>query len=1217
MNERAVSNLKSQRRWILVITLVVAVAVCAITLFSTRAASPAAGTITPSTVTPLTWTGTGSGIPPTGGGEDSCEEGTNCDTFILTISGVPADWANKRVHIQINWGLNSSDYDMYVHKGSPTGPIVATSGAGGTVQEQVDLNPLCSSSIGTGDFYVHVVYFAATQADQYHGTASVVAAPACAGIAPQGTGVAPRYENYTPPAAGPNTLGRGSGEPSIGVGLGITGHPEGRAMFQSDVQTLRVTFNAACATPRAVWENKPAPTSQEDFDPILFTDHQTGRTIVSLLDFVANPAVGEMSYTDTATPFNDGDIWTPSQGTGIGSGIDHQTAGGGPYHLDPITGLPPPHSPTYPNAVYYCAQALIDASCARSDDGGLTFGPSVVAYQEATATSCGGLHGHIKVAPDGTVYLPNKDCNGEQGVVVSEDNGINWSIRHIPNSSAAGSDPSVGVGSGGRVYFGYADGDTKPVIAMSNDRGLTWSQSLDVGASLGINNVVFPAVVAGDNNRAAFAFLGTTTAGGLQGPRFTGIWHLYIAHTYDGGASWITVDATPNDAVQRGCIWLGGGSNICRNLLDFMDVTVDQQGRVVVGYADGSAGGEAVQAAPSATGNSYTALAAIARQSGGRRLFAAFDPPSAPTVPGTPFVTTERNGSVVHLSWSEADNGGSPITMYKIFRGAASGVETLLTAVPATPSRYDDNTAVNPATTYFYKVTAVNAQGESCGNNEVSARFVGDSCTGFMVSEDPTDDQTGAPVNADLDVQSLSVSEPSTGANAGKLVFKLKVADLTIVPNERMWRTIWNSPFSPGGQYYVGMTKDQAGAVTFEYGTVATAVVGLVLGVPTTTKVGTPDDGSFTTDGVITIVVSRDKVGNPQTGDLLGAFSTRTYATVTDQIRSTNAIDLTTNANANDNTANAATYLIVNPSCALPTPTPTPTPNPLPCSGTAIEDDDSHISYSNGWHAINNAGAYAGHYRLNEGGNNQHNVVLTFDTPATQTGTITYFYAISQKGGSAEVFLDHADMGPVYYNGTSGSNRSPIFGASKIYNYGMTANGQHTLEIRPIHDGVYIDGFCIGNATPTGTPAAHPGNTSESLATQSAGQALLNSITLPAGTQAISIAAESSIAVPIQLVLINPSGTVVQTVNSSSGVAILEAPITQSGVYIIKTVNLSLGPVQIWSVATPLVSTSLVAQMSNGPTAGPREGTSQGGPLSPLLSKILFEVYERMLASYI
>jgi len=160
-------------------------------------------------------------------------------------------------------------------------PVVASSGAGGTTQEQVDLNP-ASSSIGTGLFTVHVVYFANAGADQYHGAASVVAAGSAPVPAPTPTsGIAPRYENFTPPEAGPGTLGRSSGEPSIGIGLGIAGHPEGRAMFQSDVQTLRVTFNGACAKP--LWENKPAPTSQVDFDPILFTDLKTGRTIVSLL----------------------------------------------------------------------------------------------------------------------------------------------------------------------------------------------------------------------------------------------------------------------------------------------------------------------------------------------------------------------------------------------------------------------------------------------------------------------------------------------------------------------------------------------------------------------------------------------------------------------------------------------------------------------------------------------------------------------------------------------------------------------------------------------------------------------------------------------------------------------------------------------------------------------------------------------------------------------
>ena len=873
--------------------------------FLAFAGDPPTGNIGPSGPT-VTWNGTATGTPPTGGAEDACEEGTNCDTFGLTLTGTTADWLGQQVHVQINWLLPATDYDLYIHKGGLDGPVVASSGSAGTTHEQVDLNP-ASASVGTGLFTVHVVYFATSGADQYSGAAEAVAAGTPPVAAPPASGPAARYENFNPPAAGPATLGRSSGEPSIGIGLPIAGHPEGRAMFQSDVQTLRVTFNGACARPS--WENKPPVTSQEDFDPILFTDFLTGRTIVHLLTFAGNVIAGESSITDTTPPANDGDVWTPSKGSGIGSGIDHQTVGGGPY-APPLSLVP--HA--YPNAVYYCSQALVDASCARSDDGGINYGPSTVAY----SSECGGLHGHVKVGPDGVVYLPNKGCGTEQAAVVSEDNGITWNIRKIPGSTSAGSDPAVGVGSGGRVYFAYADGDTKAAVTTSTDKGVTWSQPLDVGAALGINNVVFPAAVAGDNDRAAIAFLGTPTAGGLQGEKFAGIWHLYVATTYDGGATWSTVDATPNDPVQRGCVWLGGGANICRNLLDFMDVQIDHEGRILVAYADGCAGGECVLAPSTATGNSYTALAAIARQSGGRRLLAAFDPANTAVAPGTPFLAAKRNGGVVRLSWSEADDGGSAITGYNVLRSTSPGTETLLATVPGTQLRYDDPSATDPALTYFYKVAAVNAQGSSCGDNEVPALFAGSSYSdsGLTVSADPTGDQTGAPANADLDIQSVSIAEPGNGPNAGKLVFNLKVADLTTSPNNRMWRIVWNSPNSEFGQFYVGMTKDAAGAVSFEYGTVETQVVGLAVGVPTTHKLGDADSGSFTPAGLITIGIEKNKVGNPQTGDLLGAFSTRTYPAVTDQIRSTNAADSTTNASANDATANAATYALVGPQSA-------------------------------------------------------------------------------------------------------------------------------------------------------------------------------------------------------------------------------------------------------------------------------------------------------------
>jgi len=60
----------------------------------------------------------------------------------------------------------------------------------------------------------------------------------------------------------------------------------------------------------------------------------------------------------------------------------------------------------------------------------------------------------------------------------------------------------------------------------------------------------------------------------------------YIANTFDGGQTWTTTDATPNAPLQRGCIWAKGGANICRNLLDFFDMTVDREGRVLVGYVN-------------------------------------------------------------------------------------------------------------------------------------------------------------------------------------------------------------------------------------------------------------------------------------------------------------------------------------------------------------------------------------------------------------------------------------------------------------------------------------------------------------------------------------------------------------------------------------------------------------------------------------------------------
>jgi len=45
----------------------------------------------------------------------------------------------------------------------------------------------------------------------------------------------------------------------------------------------------------------------------------------------------------------------------------------------------------------------------------------------------------------------------------------------------------------------------------------------------------------------------------------------------------------------------------------------------------------------------------------------------------------------------------------------------------------------------------------------------------------------------------------------------------------------------------------------------------------------------------------------------------------------------------------------------------------------------------------------------------------------------------------------------------------------------------------------------------------------------------------------------------------------VQTVDASNGIAVVNAPVTPGGIYAIKVVNLSVGPLQFTTTTTPLV----------------------------------------------
>jgi len=656
----------------------------------------------------------------------------------------------------------------------------------------------------------------------------------------------PRFQNY--PA--PEGIAGNVGEPSIGGNWkSETTHSNsmfdipngGRAMlfggFSPDL--YRATFNDCSSPADVLWEAKPlllASTPRAAGDPILFTDHDTGRTFVSQLEGLT-PAGSTTDITD-----DDGDNFTPSEGSSLPSDIDHQTFGGGIFHsggLGPVT--------AYPNAVYYASQSVSDARAALSQDGGVTFGPAFPMY---TIDDCAGLHGHIKVSPkDGTVYVPNVGCGGslpfheigaKQAVIVSEDNGMTWSIRPIPDSTTHGNgneqntilgtrDPSVAIDTDGTVYFVYqaedrlteyttdpADkaGNTHPKVAVSHDKGLHWGPSIDVGANVingnPIKNATFVAATAGSGGRAAVAFFGTETGGNnwacgegydcsgdtMLFPRdsFTGIWYLYISTTFDGGQTWTTQNVTSGDPIQRGGICYGG---TCRNLLDFMDIQIDKEGRILVAGEDGCIGA-CVDGGP----NTFSAKGFITRQSGGKRMIAQFDPVE-PVLAGAPLVQAVMNATKtqVTLQWQTPDNGGADVAGYNVYRKIGNaGSFTLIATVPQTSFT---DTTFNPNASNFYRVTAVNSVGEGPFCHDVIAILgppLESVCKGAGVTEltDKEGDATTAlgviPMapTPGMDLLSFQLSQPFAQNGVVKLHFRINTD-----PGQ--------SPQPPGSAWYVSM----------------------------------------------------------------------------------------------------------------------------------------------------------------------------------------------------------------------------------------------------------------------------------------------------------------------------------------------------------------------------------------------------------------------------
>jgi hypothetical protein len=242
---------------------------------------------------------------------------------------------------------------------------------------------------------------------------------------------------------------------------------------------------------------------------------------------------------------------------------------------------------------------------------------------------------------------------------------------------------------------------------------------------------------------------------------------------------------------------------------------------------------------------------------------------------------------------------------------------------------------------------------------------------------------------------------------------------------------------------------------------------------------------------------------------------------------------------------------------------------PIPPTVNCLEDNDPQIAYANGWHLINDTKASGGHFRMQSGKTNGTSVSLGFSVPSGSSGAITYNYAKSASGGSADVYVDNSFRETISFVG-SGATRDPAFGFSARY-AGLGA-GSHTIELRNTKGVAYVDGFCVESAVITSKPASGPGATTSSSATASPSEGLLQSVAVPPGVQSLSVYADNSLGAPMQILLLSPAGAVLGAVTSTTGIVSLDVPVTDAGMYIVKTVNLAVGPVSIFTATTPQVA---------------------------------------------
>jgi len=558
-----------------------------------QASNPATGTISP-TGPNVVWQG-----PVTGGAcvnETTCVEGTNCDTFKLTVSGTEEDWAGKVVNININWLNPANDYDLYIHKGEncPSngpceGPVVSQDGNGSpSTQEVGSIDP---SSTGTGVYLVRLVVFAVTPGDPYTGTASV-------GPEPPG-----RKANYVKDGItfSPNVtvkapVARRDGEPSNRTDKfgnhytsAIRGVPAGVDLWYFDLRPGSATYDPYMRNP--IYRGQPDSFTQQTATAL----GADGGGDVEL-------AVGFDTNDPNAPP-----VLAYSSLVAANISTGKSTNRGETFQLNPAgnaTGGVPVDDRQWvefhgKNSVYllYRTIAPTIALVQRSDDGGFTYGPATVVgaigqvgyldvHQASGAVYVSGSTGQVCVGrPSSPAAAPasytctrvsetNENAANIFFVVKVADDGRKWL------NPATGAQEEVGT-----AYVVYSNG-FKTFLRHSIDGGRTWSNRVRVSDGTNTRTTLFPWIETGPTpGSVGIVWYGTSNAVNNDDAN----WEVFYAQSFNADEEVPTFrQVTASDHfIHASNISTGGTLGTAnRNLLDYFQVSFDPTGAAVISYTD-------------------------------------------------------------------------------------------------------------------------------------------------------------------------------------------------------------------------------------------------------------------------------------------------------------------------------------------------------------------------------------------------------------------------------------------------------------------------------------------------------------------------------------------------------------------------------------------------------------------------------------------------------